>query len=318
MWKRGFTAAGKQRWICPYCRHSGIRKRPDARRRGYRAAFVRWIGGVASQKDIARQLRISERTLRRRFAPLYDCPPPSPSPRYGADILILDALYLGARTSHSRAVLIAKTPSGVYAWRFAEAETKAAWSDFVSSMPAPRFVVTDGAKPLIDAVCGHWSHALRQRCLAHVARYAGRELRSGSRSPAKAMLAKLVRELKAVCDTKSRDIWLRKFRAWENKYAALLSARWWKVDWRNHRYAMRSHPSLCRAHRHLSDALPHLFSYLWRADAPRTTNHLEGGVSARLRKLLRGHCGMSVAHQCVLAAQFLASQTPRSYPRNVL
>lgn len=310
MRKRGFTAAGAQRWHCRECAFSCVRERPDSRIAPYRPFFIHWISRTVLLTDIAEQLRMSERTLRRRFAPLWECEPPSPQPTTPADILILDALYFGGRGAHSQAILIARTPKNVYAWRFVKAETKETWGEFLSSLPPPRFVVTDGNAPLIYAASRHFPNALRQRCCFHVAAFANRHLGARSRMPAAKEFRDWVAEIKFVRTPEQRDDCLRKYAGLKRRHADVLNARWRKVDCRHHSYLMRTYPSLCRAVSHLDAALPNLFAYVEMPGAPRTTNAVEG-INSGLRRQLCNHSGIRKANQRTLIAHILHSKTAK-------
>ena len=49
MRKKGFTAAGSQRWLCVGCRLSATAGRGDMARAAEFRAFVAWVTGVCGQ-----------------------------------------------------------------------------------------------------------------------------------------------------------------------------------------------------------------------------------------------------------------------------
>ncbi len=50
--KSGKNSAGNQRWKCPNCGSSTLRKRPDVTQAGQLQTFLKWLLGKASQAEI--------------------------------------------------------------------------------------------------------------------------------------------------------------------------------------------------------------------------------------------------------------------------
>ena len=270
------------------------------------------------QKQIAGKLRISRSALWRRWVPFWqeDIAPPPRDER--ARVLVLDGFFLRRRRSKQMpAVLIAMSPPNVYSWRFAKGETKADWMALLSSLPSPDVAVTDGGSAVLAAVRAVWPQAAQQRCMHHVQRYAGNLLRFYPRTAASRELAALAHELSAVRSFGAAKKWRRLFDDWESRHADALAE---KVPYRLR--VDRSHRSsgskwLRLAWRHLSEALPHLFSFLRHAGCPRTTSCLEGGINKDLRRLLYVNAGLSPARQQTMIARFLrqkADQNPTQNP----
>ena len=63
MHNKGKTSAGKQRWYCHTCRLSSTRKKPGSQQHKYYKAFKRWLVDKRKLEDLAKELRVTRRTL---------------------------------------------------------------------------------------------------------------------------------------------------------------------------------------------------------------------------------------------------------------
>ncbi len=316
MRKRGKTGSGKQRWFCPVCRVSAVRKRDDARQARFRQSFLRWFAlrEHRPQWAIAHELRVCRATISRRFSALLNNPPTSP--RRGADILVLDGFYFGKRGKDERVALIARSPRGVCAWAFARSESRQSWSDFIATLPPPSLVVADGAGTLLYALAKQWAQVPVQRCQWHVSGEVARRLR-GHRGDAERALRQLALALKRAKSGEECRQWRRSFAQWQSAYAPLLAQQELFYGKDGRRCRRPQHRALCAAHAHIQNALPALFAFAEHPGAPNTNNHLEGGINAKLRRLLQNHPGLPVRHQQSLIAHLLLSKCPKKAPRNV-
>lgn len=310
MRKRGRTAAGTQRWQCPHCGHSGVRRRDDVRARHFRGRFIAWLSGTASLAHVARTMGVSRRQAANRFAPFWCELPPRPTPVSPDAILILDGVYLSGRTN---AALIARTLDAVRAWHFAERECFDAWDTFLARLRAPTVVVMDGQKGLHAAVLRRFPHARIQRCLVHVERFVRMCLSARPKTEAGQALWSVMRSIWNVRTPAEAKTWCARFAVWDTRHTPFLkersrspeTGRWWYT-----------HRKLRAARSHIANALPYLFTFTEIAGAPRTTNHVEGGVNARLKELVRRHRGLSPERKRILAAHFLISKTVQKPPRD--
>jgi len=312
MQRRGKTAAGTQRWKCTTCNVSAVRQRPDQKRKQYKLSFIRWLTGVRELSAVARERGIGREQLSRRFQQYWYLPAPTSPPLVGSDhVLILDGIYLSGR---GNATLIARTITYVRSWDFHERECFVAWDRFLARIPAPKAVVCDGQKGLLEAIKCRWPHTKIQRCLVHVERFVRSRISMRPKTEAGRALWQLTRSLwdvDTVCDA---DNWIESFQAWEERYADFLkersysseTGRWWYT-----------HRTLRAARSHVRNALPHLFTFAIVPNTPRTSNHIEGGTNARLKELIRRHRGLSPERKRILAAYFLSSQTEKKPPRDV-
>lgn len=103
-------------------------------------------------------------------------------------------------------------------------------------------------------------------------------------------------------------VWIDAFHTWEEQYTTFLkersvsplTGRWWYT-----------HRKVRAARSHIRNALPYLFTFTEIPGVPRTTNHVEGGVNARLKELVYRHRGLSPERKRVMAAHFLSSKAER-------
>jgi hypothetical protein len=146
----GKTKQGKQRFKCNKCSQTGIKKRPDQSERRMRVLFIRYILGGAGITEIAKQTRVSTKTISRHFNKFWT---QLPTPKIITEVagLVIDATTIIKREV---VVLIASDPINkkVVSWMFANRESYYSWKEFLSTLPIPSFVVSDAQKGLIKAV----------------------------------------------------------------------------------------------------------------------------------------------------------------------
>jgi hypothetical protein len=314
MQKRGKTAKGTQRWFCPACSVSAVRTRADKRLSADRLWFSRWLTGTKSLSEIACDARVSTRTLQRRFAPLWDEPPPSP-PKTPDAVLVLDATSISGK---DRVVLIVRSPEAVRHWAVADRENAASWVSACSAVPAPGTAVCDAQKGLLLAIRSCWPETKVQRCVVHVHRQASLWLTQQPKTEAGKELKAVVDALLSVRTRRQKRRWLRRFRKWAAKHAAFLKERTEGEQGPGKRKWWYTHRQLRAVRSLLANALPDLFRYVGHAEIPRTTNHLEGGINSPLQELRRRHRGLSVGRREALAAHYLSKRSRKKPPRNVV
>jgi len=247
--------------------------------------------------------------MTKRFAPLWE-KLPEPLPPKSVRILVVDGTTV---VRHMIVALIARDAlGGVVSWAFVPRESFAAWTDFLGNLRrggvVPDLIVCDAQKGLLLAIKAVWPEAKVQRCQAHVIRLARSWLTRHPKTAAGAELLFLVRRLPVVKDRDEQDRWISDLKEWCGTHHSFLKERSVSPEtgrrWYTHR-KLRAVRSL------LLNAAPQLFTFLEVSGAPRTTNHVEGGVNARLKELLRSHRGLPPKKRVALAAWFLrARQKP--------
>jgi hypothetical protein len=307
------TVNGKKRWRCRRCSASGIRTRKDNRQRRRLSLFLSWAASKRTLGDVAGTARVSARTLRRWFGPFLD-EPPKPVPQAGR-VLVLDATSIEARECVLLIAGDADSRSPV-SWDAAVRESADSWFRFLAGLRregvSPPYIVCDAQRGLLKAIREVWPGAEIQRCLIHVTRQARTWLTMHPKMAAGADLLGLVRELGSVRTKRQKRRWIRRFRRWQKRFAAFLKERtqgdghWWYT----HR-KLRAVRSL------IANAIPDLFRFVSDPTVPRTSNHVEGGLNARIKELLRCRRGLSVKKKLAFAAWYLHLRQGRKPTRNV-
>lgn len=308
MQRRGFTAHGTQRWYCPVCSVSTIRRRFDTTLRHLRRRFVAWLTGLESLRAIAEDLGVSRRTLTTWFEPFWDEPLPVPTlVDVTGQVLIVD----GVRLARLAWVLVGRTLQRVARWVFTDGESTEAWLSFTTTVVGmPSAVVLDGRAGLLAAVQLTWPHALVQRCHFHVVKRARQLLTRQPKTPAGQQIRRLLLALKHVHTRRQRRRWLRAYHHWERRFAGFLAVRTVSTErTKTGRLRWRyTHPKLRGVRSLMRNVLPHLFTYVRHPTIPRTTNHVEGGLNSTLAELTLRHRGLPLTHKQRLAALFFASK----------
>jgi len=306
----GRTPSGRQRFRCPSCGGTGIRKRPDNRTRHDGDAFGKWILGKATLAETAKAEGVSVRTLIRRFAPFWDGPPAPRKPR-PADVLVLDATYVEPRRMMA---FIAGNPrdSSPVGWAFSERESRASWTAFLSGLSRdgirPSFVVCDAQRGLLCAIRAVWPDALVQRCVIHVHRQARTWLTNSPKTRAGREMSAIVDALLDVRSKRKKRRWIRSFRSWCARHERFLKERTLATDGRGRRRWWYTHRKLRAVRSLVGNAIPDLFRHIGRPEVPRTSNHIEGGVNSRIKELMRCHRGLDVRKKKSLVAWYLSKR----------
>lgn len=276
--------------------------------------FLSWIASKRTLENIAVSARVGVRTLRRWFGPFLD-EPPKPIPR-PARVLVLDATSIEARRCVMLIAGDADRRSPV-SWGASARECAGSWTPFLSGLRrhdvAPRYVVCDAQKGLLKAIREVWPDARVQRCLIHVTRQARTWLTMHPKTSAGAELLGIIRVLSSVRTRRQKRRWVRRFRRWQKRHAKFLKERTLGVGrhwWYTHR-KLRAVRSL------VANAIPDLFRFVSDPSVPRTSNHVEGGLNARIQELLRCHRGMSLKKKIALAAWYLHLRQGRKPTQNV-
>ncbi len=217
--KNGRTAAGTQRWRCPDCGASSVRKRVDLVRRNQLREFLEWLHGKHSQHELGGAS--AARQLRRRTAWCWDIEPALGPVETRHRVILVDGIYIG-----SWCLLIAVTEDlQVLAWQWCSTESSAAWSALLTRIPAPEVVVCDGGTGFASAARSCWPEVKTQRCLFHVQMNIRRHLTRHPRSPAGRDLLKLSRALSRVIDVDTAVSWQLGLQAWWQQHGHLTKQR---------------------------------------------------------------------------------------------
>lgn len=298
--KNGKTTAGTQRWVCPNCGASSLRKRPDLTRRHELDSFLAWLLGKLSQTEAAGQQHRS--TFHRRIAWCWNVTPLLPAVTIPPKYVMIDGTYLG-----SWCLLIATdehhTP---LAWQWCGAESQAAWEALLKQIPAPLVVICDGGSGIRAALREQWPDTLVQRCIFHLSMNLRTHLTLRPRTPAGQSLLEIGHRLRRITTIPEAVTWLQQLNDWHTVFGHLTRERSYakrrfkdgswdsptgKRWWYTHDRLRKAYNVVAELQRR-----EHLFTYL-TVGGPKTTSRLEGGINAMIKHTLRLHRGMSVEHQ---------------------
>lgn len=274
--------------------------------------FERWLTTTTPAASVADTIGITIRGFYKRNRSCWHREPRPPRWHAPSSVVVLDGTSLLPRQC---VVLIAygigEAPR--ISWTFTLRESSASWSALLTRIPQPQFVVCDGQKGLLKALQTHWPDTQVQRCLIHVVRQSMAWTTQRPQTRAGQELLVLMRGVSKVWTRRQKRKWLHRFWNWRRRYEQFLNTRtrhpndpkrWWYT-----------HRKLRRARTLIERSLPHLFTFVRHPEVPRTSNHVEGGINARLHELFRAHRGLSVSKKRVLTAYFLLSKLTKKTTR---
>lgn len=303
----GVDRSGTQRWRCNVCHQTSIKKREDNRLRNTAPLFHRWLLGMASINELAKQKGTTKRSLIRAFAKCWLLRLRSPFPSLTDDpIVVLD----GTRIACDCVVLIAYDcrsgqPLG---WSFVTHETYDGWYLLLCEIKRRTQVaalVSDGQKGLQKAIRELFHSVPHQRCLIHVIRLALAWLTRNPQTDAGRELRLLVRELSRIDTLTSAQDWRSQLSIWDERNKDFLREKSINPEtgrtWYTHR-KLRAVRSLLRG------SSEHIFHFLSDCRIPSTTNCVEGGINALLKELIHRHRGLTTAKKKILVTHFLVER----------
>ncbi|WP_344774823.1 IS1249 family transposase [Gryllotalpicola kribbensis] len=293
--KNGRTKAGTQRWRCPECGSSSVRRREDVRRRHELAEFLTWLVGKHSQAEAGGG---TGRSFRDRTAWCWDVQPRLGPVESGHHQVLIDGVWIG-----TWCLLIAATEKlQVLAWQWCARASIAAWEALFRQIPAPQVVVCDGGTGIATAVHTIWPDTKIQRCLFHVQLNIRQHLTMKPRTDAGRRLLGLAKALSDVHEIDEAIDWQRHLDAWWRAHGHLTKER---TYFRNGQWGF-THERLRKAWLLLRKLARSgtLFTYIEHGNM-RTTSPLEGGINSQIRHVLRAHRGMTEEHMKRAAEWFL-------------
>lgn len=314
MQKRGKTAAGTQRWYCPFCKTSAIKSRKDTQLRHRRQLFTKWSTESSSRTTIAKTYSVNRRTITRWLTPVLQEPVPftnhiSPAGK----IILCDGLHINGRYG---VLLLIRTIIQPVTCIEAPWESSETWSKAFSAIEAPSVIVGDGQKGMIKAARMLWPQVRFQRCLVHVHRLCVIRISHHPTTKAGQELYILISSLFTVWTRRQKRRWIQAFHRWQKQYVSVINEKLiitYPSGRKSWRYA---HSRLHAARSLLRNALPDMFTYVGHWEIPRTTNYCEGGLNAPIKELLRRHRGTSLQTKKAIVIRYLLKRSQKP-PRNV-
>lgn len=315
MKRNGKTSSGKQRWRCIECDTSCIHRNETSSRD--LSMFLRWL----LSKDVQTDMPGQGRTFRRRVSRFWSLWPMPALVDEIHRVVYVDGIYLARNV----VILIACSDNFVLSWYLARSETTRSWTALLERIAPPDMVVSDGGSGFASATRKIWPNTAVQRCVFHAFCQVKRYTTSRPKLQAGIELYELANELLHIQTLKQADWWVERFMQWCEFWSDFLEERSY-IDGR----LQYTHERLRRARRSLVTLVNKgtLFTYLdpkltVEESMPATNNHIEGGINAQLRSVLRNHRGMSLIRRikavywwCYLHTEFpmKASEILRSMP----
>jgi hypothetical protein len=278
-----------------------------------------WLLGKQTQTEVAGGVRKprSARTFRRKTAWCWNVPSLAQAVLTGEvhHAVLIDGIRIGGSVC-----LIARTTTHVIAWRWVPYESCEYWTELLSLIPAPAYVVCDGQKGMLKAIQTVWPTTVVQRCRFHAWLNVKAKLTLRPETAAGQQLLSLTRALLHVHTRQQARTWKHSLKQWYHKHGSYVAEKTMTSDpgarQRRWRY---THARLRSAYRQLHTIQNDLLrsSYRPNPSLQRTTNHVEGGINSQLRTKLKLHRGMSYEHQMKLVEQYLYSRTEAAYAAQV-
>lgn len=226
------------------------------------------------------------------------------------DQVMIDGTYL----PYGWCLLTAQAQGQVIAWQWCNRETKNAYGELLGRIPAPRIVVMDGHRAALRAVSEQWPTTRVQRCLVHVKRDIRLCTTTRPKLAAHKALWGLANRLITIDTAQEADEWSSLLQAFYDQHKPWLHERTMRVEvldehvpswvrpnqtwWYTHNKARRAYNLLATLSRNGT-----LFTYLdpqlqAQATIPlaATTNTLEGGINAQIKRLVYNHRGLPPDH----------------------
>ena len=305
MRRNGTTSSGRQRWRCIHCRASSTGDGGNARGNAEFHAFLAWATGRMTLAQAAAMLGVSPRTFIRRIQWCWQVRPEIPRPASPCQAVEADGTYV----PYGWCLLVAidAADGTPVAFQWCDTENRAAYTRLFSGLPAPRTLVTDGGAGCAAAAADTWKGTRIQRCLVHVLRNTRADLTGRPRTDAGKDLLKLARKLVKIRNADEAAAWLNLLNDWHTRYADVIGQRTTARDdpgnpkaragrtwWWTHARLRRAYYRFIRLQRDGT-----LFAFCEPAAAgvvPSTTNRLEGGVNADIKRVLDAHRGLTEEH----------------------
>ncbi|PLS26142.1 IS3509a transposase [Bifidobacterium anseris] len=281
-------------------------------------AFLDWVSGRLTAAQAGERLGVSARTFHRATAWCWNVRPGIRPDGVVHRFVQADGTF----TQHGWGMLIAIDERGrVIAWQWCGHENRHAYRRLFSRIAPPDLLVCDGNAACGSAAATAWPGTPIQRCMVHVIRDTKRDLTGRPRTPAGRELLALARRLGRIHDRRAATRWQTDLNDWHATHGdfikqrtmassdptnpkALAGRRWW---WK--------HERLRRAYFRLARLLARgeLFAALTIDESlPTTTNMLEGGVNADIKRVLDAHRGLNEEHmrRCCEWVAYLKSDRP--------
>jgi Transposase, Mutator family len=281
---------GHQRYKCKNCGllfQWGNKKVGDANRFIW---FEKWIKDRRVYRTLSAEMQMSNRSISRLFKKFLQQAPKIPVKSKTQVHLLIDGTYLPNGLclilyyDHDiRYVQLYRTSS--------QEKFREIYYDLktLKSLGVQIYSVTcDGHKSILKAVTKAYPAAIIQRCVVHVKRQCRAYLSSRPKLEASKELLFISNQIAAIKTQEQCSLWLLQLHNWYQIHKTTLMEQSGNPLTNEYWY---THKGLHQAYTLISNALPHLFTYLNDPEIPATTNRLESFFKHLKEKLLL-HSGL--------------------------
>jgi Transposase, Mutator family len=281
---------GHQRYKCKNCRllfQWDNKPVSDANRFIW---FEKWIKDRRVYRTLSAEMQMSNRSISRLFKKFLEQAPQIAVKSKSRVHLLIDGTYLPNGLclilyyDHDiRYVQLYRT-SSQEKFREIYQDLKA-----LKSLGVQIYSVTcDGHKSILKAVAKAYPTAIIQRCVVHVKRQCRAYLSSRPKLQASKELLFISTQIAAIKTQEQCSLWLLQLHNWYQIHRDTLMEQSFNPLKKDYWY---THKGLHQAYTLISNALPHLFTYLNDPEIPATTNRLESFFKHLKEKLLL-HSGL--------------------------
>lgn len=239
------------------------------------------------------------------------------------DEIQLDGIYL----QNGHCCVIAYANGHVVDFQWYTTENSTAWRVLLQRIPAPAVVVIDGGSGLAKALRQTWPETRIQHCLVHVQRNVRRYLTRRPRTTPGKHLAKLNSALTKIQNLDEAAEWMAALAAWHADHQGFLKQKTYATDPMATTPWWWTHDRVRKAYNLFATQAGKgtLFQYLQpdlleqvTQPVSSTTNRIEGGVNAPLRRMLSLHRGMRLPRRKRAVEWWLQQHTEVPAPVHTL
>lgn len=293
---------GHQRWVCTKCGKSirwSMKIRKTASKISYLKKLISYLTDI-----VPKRLVIPNRqTFWRKTKWFFKINLEIPFDYEYHKTYYVDATRIGGKWLH-----IIRDSKVVVGGKFYDKECWDSWYDFLSSYPAPKYVVCDGQKGLQSVIKQIWPNSLVQRCVLHLYWNVVQKLTRNPLTVPGQQLLELAKLLFSVNDIQSKNAWIIAVKNWYTKYESFINE---KTTNPISGEVFDTHKRLRSAAKEIMRLINNnnLFYYLEDSDVQRTNNKLESEINSVLAERIRAHRGASFPVLKMISILFLLEKS---------
>lgn len=281
---------GKQRWRCLHCGTARVRPRQDVADLNRRKTYTKHLLSKGTAHEVAQRKGISRRTFDRKYTARFQGIAREAEQQPQTPFIVVDATRLD-----SGVVAIARSNTDHLHWRYAPYESSDVWLRIFLAYPGLQAIVSDGQKGIQKAaVICFGDTIILQRCHFHVKQNLQAKLTKHPATAAGQDLQALAVRLPRVKAWDDTALFVGVFQGLYEAYRVFLKQRTYHDEHKRH--WSYTHARVRSTYRQVDDliASDQLFAYIMHPELqlPNTTNHVEGGLNARMSELTRAHRGL--------------------------